>query len=135
MEDTTVVTGHPPGCAGYLVRAPAPNRSGCRTFFTSPVDFEPPWWRKRQQLDIRVTPLTAEEYAQPLLDIIAAPGADQIASTARRMSRHDSTRDPDSRQATPPIVMLRPSDITGAVGVGDGPGLFEMNLGAAPPLG
>ena len=61
---------HAPGVAGYLVSAPDPKRSGRRSFSTFPVDFEPPWLKERHRRDIRITPLTADEYAKPLLDII-----------------------------------------------------------------
>jgi hypothetical protein len=64
------VIDHPPGCVGYLVSAPAPNHSTRRSFSTFPADFEPPWFRQRYKLDIRITPLTREEYAKPLVDII-----------------------------------------------------------------
>jgi len=61
---------HPPGVVGYLVSAPAQNHSGRRSFSTFPVDFDPPWLKERHRLDIRITPLTADEYAKPLLDIV-----------------------------------------------------------------
>ena len=37
---------------------------------TFPADWEPPRMNQRQKFDIRITPLTAEEYAKPLLDIV-----------------------------------------------------------------
>src|SRR6266436_286672 len=61
---------HPPDVVGYLVSAPALNHSTRRSFSTFPIDFEPPWFRQRHKLDIRITPLTREEYAKPLVDII-----------------------------------------------------------------
>ena len=61
---------HPANCAGYLVSAPDPKRSGRRTFFTFPVDFDPPWLKERARRDYRMTPLTADEYRKPLLDIV-----------------------------------------------------------------
>jgi hypothetical protein len=61
---------HAPGVAAYLVSQPDANRRGLRRFSTFPVDFDPPWLNQRHKLDIRITPLTAEEYAKPLLDII-----------------------------------------------------------------
>jgi len=62
---------HPPNVAGYLVSAPHPWRSNVRTYFTFPADFDPPWLTNRKRgADYRMTPLTAEEYAKPLIDIV-----------------------------------------------------------------
>ena len=65
------MTDHPPGIAGYLVSAPT-MRSYRRTFFTFPVDWEPPWWRDRHRMDYRVTPLSDADYHRPLVDIVKA---------------------------------------------------------------
>jgi hypothetical protein len=61
---------HPPGVVAYLVSEPDPMRRGLRRFWTFPADWEPPRMNQRQKFDIRITPLTAEEYAKPLLDIV-----------------------------------------------------------------
>ena len=62
---------HPPNVAGYLVSAPHPSRSYLRVFSTFPADFDPPWVKDRRlRAEYRMTPLTAEEYAKPLVDIV-----------------------------------------------------------------
>jgi hypothetical protein len=53
----------------YLYSAPFHGKRHFGIIHTSD-GWVPGWWAKRSELDIRVTPLTAEDLAHPLIDII-----------------------------------------------------------------
>lgn len=59
----------------YLYSAPHANLHGARRFGVVHTDFGawlPDWWRNRQKLDIRITPLSEDDLKLPLIDIVKA---------------------------------------------------------------